>query len=550
MPLLTQTFKARLPHWIPIALISLLGSGIYSGAIQGGFKWDDHILIEDDRSIKTWSDTAGIFFKPLYRFKTYYRPLQTLSYKLDYAFWGMDPKGYHFTNIFLHIFNAALVYLLFSQISRSRISALFGALIFTCHPALAEPVNYISSRSDLLVAAFTLLVFIFYNFFNLYRKKKYYAYSLLCLALSLLCKESAIVLPFVILGYECLFWKKFKRTLPFFAVAIVFILFRGSFMPARTEYIFNPSGLLSLPRGLLNYIAALAFPHGLYKTWRLPLENPAGLTGFFTGIGLLCIFGYAAVRISKRSKEPLFGLAWTIITLAPFLLLIFFYPPFLSGYSMPFSFAWLYTPSIGSFLYLTALTVPMTGAWRKKTYALAAFIVLVLCALTISYNKAWTKPETEFFHGILRQLPASRSSKGIQTNLGLSYMSENKFDAALPIFLKAMEEDPRDTEALFNLGSIYLSRNELDKALAYYRQALSIDPSNPKIHYNIALIHIKNNEIDAAIKELEMTAVLEPMHADAHYNLAILYAQKSSQTQALREYEILKSIEPGAFRTR
>ena len=36
----------------------------------------------------------------------YYRPLQHLSYRLDYSLWGLYPDGYHTLNILLHIGNA------------------------------------------------------------------------------------------------------------------------------------------------------------------------------------------------------------------------------------------------------------------------------------------------------------------------------------------------------------------------------------------------------------------------------------------------------------
>ena len=42
----------------------------------------------------------------------HYQPLSWLTFSLDYLLWGMDPFGYHLTNILLHSANAVLFYFL------------------------------------------------------------------------------------------------------------------------------------------------------------------------------------------------------------------------------------------------------------------------------------------------------------------------------------------------------------------------------------------------------------------------------------------------------
>jgi len=38
----------------------------------------------------------------------YYRPIQMLSYAIDYRLWGMNPSAFHFTNILVHFLNVLL----------------------------------------------------------------------------------------------------------------------------------------------------------------------------------------------------------------------------------------------------------------------------------------------------------------------------------------------------------------------------------------------------------------------------------------------------------
>ena len=48
-----------------------------------------------------------------------WHPLTIFSYALDYAFFGLDPMGYHLTNIAFHTINTFLVFLLTYRLTAS-----------------------------------------------------------------------------------------------------------------------------------------------------------------------------------------------------------------------------------------------------------------------------------------------------------------------------------------------------------------------------------------------------------------------------------------------
>src|SRR6185503_18744630 len=97
----------------------------------------------------------------------HYMPLTWLTLGLDYALWGIDPRGYHATNLALHGLNAALCYLLFRALlrraapdldpGRALLAASVGALAFSIHPLRVESVAWITERRDLLSGSFFLL---------------------------------------------------------------------------------------------------------------------------------------------------------------------------------------------------------------------------------------------------------------------------------------------------------------------------------------------------------------------------------------------------------
>ncbi|MEC7843065.1 MAG: hypothetical protein VX911_09290 [Candidatus Latescibacterota bacterium] len=93
-----------------------------------------------------------------------YRPLVLVSYTLNYRVEGFEVRGYHVVNLQLHVLVTWLVYGLLVSIGGSGYGSLFAAALFGVHPLAAEPVNYISSRSEsMALLALLPLVLILYE---------------------------------------------------------------------------------------------------------------------------------------------------------------------------------------------------------------------------------------------------------------------------------------------------------------------------------------------------------------------------------------------------
>ncbi|MGD0584755.1 MAG: hypothetical protein ABSA86_03125 [Oryzomonas sp.] len=92
----------------------------------------------------------------------YYRPLIGISYLFDKYVWLLDTRLMHLDNIFFHLINSALVYLLVLQLlpSQKRSKSympLAAALLFGLHPITSESINWISGRTDIFACTFVLL---------------------------------------------------------------------------------------------------------------------------------------------------------------------------------------------------------------------------------------------------------------------------------------------------------------------------------------------------------------------------------------------------------
>src|SRR5204863_6144481 len=84
-------------------------------AFRAGFVWDDTALILRDPLIRSWRLIPEGFQHFLFTDATasdFYRPIQRLTYALDYGVFAFRPAGYHLTNILWHIAAALAFFLL------------------------------------------------------------------------------------------------------------------------------------------------------------------------------------------------------------------------------------------------------------------------------------------------------------------------------------------------------------------------------------------------------------------------------------------------------
>ncbi|PYO52218.1 MAG: hypothetical protein DMD83_26200, partial [Candidatus Rokuibacteriota bacterium] len=149
----------------------------FLSALSGGFNWDDIPNLVENQHYRglDWTHLKWMFTTTLLG---HYIPLTWLSFGFDYAVGGMNPGGYHLTNVLLHGVNAALVYLVARRLLRAAsggaasprpdgersgeqlatgVGAAFAALVFGVHPLRVESVAWVTERRDVLCGLFFLL---------------------------------------------------------------------------------------------------------------------------------------------------------------------------------------------------------------------------------------------------------------------------------------------------------------------------------------------------------------------------------------------------------
>ncbi len=174
---------------------------IYWPARENGFVWDDWNVLDILKSAgmrdpALWRETL---LRPPADFSVLFRPLTMLTIALQ--LWTGEPeaRSFHIANLVIHSVNVFLLVLIAWRLldrgasrafTRPGLAVLCG-LIYGVHPALIEPVVWISARSDLLLAFFLSLALLFDRALPETGWKRALAVGASFLA-AMLCKESAV----------------------------------------------------------------------------------------------------------------------------------------------------------------------------------------------------------------------------------------------------------------------------------------------------------------------------------------------------------------------
>jgi len=215
---------SRRPYFAAVLTLGLFTLLAFSNSFSTGFVLDNKMLLLGDTRIQTASAAnIALIFQHTYWWpygeSGLYRPFTTLSYLLNYAILGNGnrPAGYHWINFFLHLVNVYLVFALTLRLmagkARALRTAFFIALLWAVHPVLTESVTNMVGRADLLAGFAVLSGFLLYlrsTETTGWRRGVSLAALAAVTTVGVFSKESAVVLPAVIVLYEVVCGKQWR----------------------------------------------------------------------------------------------------------------------------------------------------------------------------------------------------------------------------------------------------------------------------------------------------------------------------------------------------
>ncbi len=553
----------RLTSWLTfkkaVFIILFLGFIVYASNLFNGFVWDDEEQIVNNTIIQNLYNWPQIFSGAT--FSTggaglsgwFFRPFLTLFYMLNFAVWKSNPFGFHLVQVIFHILNSLLLFLILQKLFRkgNKVTSLWIATItsaiFAVHPVFVEAVSYIASVHYVMLTFFNLLAI-----YMMLKLKKVGLKQLIIISSlifsGLLFNESSIVAVPILISYILIWkdsnWEKWLASLSLTTALYFFIRLVVTKTPIRHPEFSQISEanlftrLITIPKELFSYLKILVFPKDLAISQHFIVTSPKS-PDFFIPLTILVIafsvLIFAAIKL--KSKLIIFGLIWFIFG---FGLISNIFP-----LDMTIAERWIYFPSIGLFIVLSALLahLPETRKLKMVILIVLAIFLSALSVRTIIRNSNWYDGYSLYSHDI----NISKNSFDLENNLGVELFRRGDFKNAKVHFEKSIALQPKWYFAYNNLGAVYEHEGDYQRAKNLYFQTLKYGDYY-LAYENIAgiLLYRENNPQSAkefcqeSLKKLPNNSKLWLILALSQYKLG---NQKEALEAAKNAYSLLQDNE-------
>jgi tetratricopeptide (TPR) repeat protein len=567
----------------PLRLLGLLSVGIvactvYANSLYGDFVWDDRMLIIKDPEVQTLTNIGGFFTEDFFLRQDndlgygYYRPIVKSTYAIDFAVWGSNPSGYHFTNILLHAACAILVVLLLRRLRMPTGAALVAGLIFAVHPIHTENVAWIAGRTDLLAFLFSGLSLIFYLVASGERSPDgvdrrpgamagrifLLLFSLAFFALAMLAKEMSVVLVPWIVSIELFLHRKgiaqsILAAAPFAAVVGAYLMVRlfvvKVAMPGQPEG--HNIGTVLVSAGQLT-VRYLGWMVGLGER-NAYVVNPyvSAITDkrFVVAAAVLAVLTYAAWRWGRRDGLALTLVAMLATSFGPVLNLVRTAGPPDMGNLMAERFCYFPSFPFVALAVLAGSRLAMSGSRRTRVIccaALAAWIVWGVHA-TVARNRVW-RDNLTFLTTTLEQSPDAAL---LWTNLANHHLENGNPAKAQLALARATELAPTNPAVMTAHATLLVATGRPQDAVPIQERIVALaSRSRPVVLCNLAYLYRLTGEQEKSLAILEKLLADGRQYSAMYFNLAEIYRERGETQRARVNYQKALLKNPGDLQMR
>ena len=144
----------------------------------------------------------------------------------------------------------------------------------------------------------------------------------------------------------------------------------------------------------------------------------------------------------------------------------------------------------------------------------------------------------------MRTLDINKKNVNALTNLANNFKYKINFKKAKELYLKALEIKPKHLPALLNYGNLEFQLNQTQNALKLLLEALEINKDTIPVHLNLAIIYQSIGEFDKAINHLKKIDELDSTftRSDKMMSLLINYKDKDKDNHLDKMIEKLKNL--------
>jgi len=585
--------------WIRPLAIATIAAAAFAGGAGGPFVFDDiPELVQnlDIRSLAGCLDTiSGSSDTGLAG-----RPAACVSFALNYAFGGLNVRGFHLLNILIHVL-AALT--LFGVLRRtpecsqsapsatSDSSAFCIAALWAVHPLQTESVTYVVQRIESLAGLWYLLtLYCIVRASNGKWTAAWKVCAIACCALGMLTKEIVATAPLIVLLYDYTFLNN--------PIGVVVRRRKGLYVGLGLTWLIpitiiagGPRGgtvgfnlgvssldyLLTQPGVILHYLSLCFWPDPLaisYSDWHIVRHWNDAMPELVIVAGLLVV---TAIGIWRKALWGFAG-AWFFIILAPS-------SSFVPIVTEPAAERRMYLPLaavVGCVVILAERGISRlpacigagAGTRRSVKFGICLVVVGALGARTVVRNADYAsavgllsktlavRSGDELVRGALIEelirvgrladarkvhaegLIRNPASYVLFYNWGQCMMIADRHDEAQSSFEKALEIRTNDYAARSGLGIALAEQGRWRDAVEQLRVGILLKPDAYRAHSNLGVALTNLGKKEEAIEELRLAVRLKPGFADAQYNLGQLLLELGETREAVVHLRAAALLEP------
>ena len=349
-PRLARVLRARMSSVQDLVVVlAVVGAPllVFAPALWNGFVWDDHYNFEANPGYRgvSWSHLQWMFTNNV---DAHWIPLTWMTFAIDYLLWGMNPAGYHLSNLVLHALTAYVLFLVAVRLLRLAapsadhgtciVGAAAASMFFSIHPLRTESVAWITERRDVVSGLFFLLAVLTYlraQDPECERRPRWMAASIGSFQLAVLAKSIAITLPLILLLIDVYplrrlqiwplrWWRRDNRRillekLPFLPMAVLAGVVATSTIGGLNR--FTPLAplerLAAVTYSFSFYLWKTLLPLHLSPLYEMPDRVDAAETRFVVGALVALAVSVAALLLARRWPAGLAAWVAYLIMVGP-----------------------------------------------------------------------------------------------------------------------------------------------------------------------------------------------------------------------------------------
>ena len=502
----------------------------YATTLRFGFVYDDVPQIVNNPTLTDWKTLPTLFTAHSWKFLfpdwggNYYRPLFMTWLLLNRKFFGLYEPAWHATTLLVHLLVTWMSFVVARQLFRCATPAGYVAIFFGIHPIHVEAIAWISGITESLMAFFVFAAF--WAWIKSEREpehgKLYTALSVVFYLAGCLSKETALLLPIVIVAHDILrgqyerdatgLIKAGFHALPLWMGAAVYLVVRAIVLHGLVHSANVPLTqiLLTVPTIFWGYMRRLIWPVNLSVFYVTPPVTSPLQMRFWLPFLAIILAGIVAWRIGSRSRLAGLAMVWTVVFLAP------------------------------AFLGLPAF---MLGEWIHDRYLyLPSFGLCIVVAQVLS------------------QLPSKRelfgmpAAQAVTVSFLAAAMTWATGTEALPwtndftLYLHAIRLQPQSALGQSHLATEFYHRRDFEDAELHYQESIRLDPTNWKNRLAYGLMLYYSGQYERADQEIEHAIAIQPNDSNEHFYQGMSRFNRQLFPQA--EQAFREAIRTGPTRTR